>query len=189
MAIEIKVVSGVRRARAVGGGAKRGRPRPARYRHRGARARANRLCRRAVELAWLCRIEPDLLEAMFALAVATGRDQTGSFQAWQVYELGDPRFRLDLTAVAVAEDELIGYATFLEFIEERTGCNRVLTVLPSSQEHRIGEALTRAQIAAAKARWAGGAVPWAPSGPQHDLYLSLGYEPRTASIDFHGPVQ
>ena len=141
----------------------------------------------AVEITWLSD-RPDLLEAMFALAVATGRDQTGSFQAWQVYELGDPRFRLDLTAVAVAEDELIGYATFLEFSEERTGCNRVLTVLPSSQEHRIGEALTRAQIAAAKRAELEVLFAWAPSGPLHDLYLSLGYEPRTASIDFQGPL-
>jgi GNAT superfamily N-acetyltransferase len=142
----------------------------------------------AVEIAWLSD-RPDLLEAMFALAVATGRDQTGSFQAWQVYELGDSRFRLDLTAVAVAEDELIGYATFLEFIEERTGCNRLLTVLPSWQEHGIGEALTRAQIEAAERAGLVTLFAWAPSGPQHDLYLSLGYEPRTASIDFHGPLQ
>ena len=58
-------------------------------------------------------------------------DQTGSFQAWQVYELGDPRIRLDLTAIALAEGEVIGYTTFVEFGEERTGAHRVLTVLPA----------------------------------------------------------
>ncbi len=140
-----------------------------------------------VEIAWLSD-RPDLVEAMFALAVATGRDQTGSLHAWQVYELGDPRTRLDLTAIAVAEDEVIGYTTFLHFAEERKGSNRVLTLLPAWHEQGIGEALTRAQIAGAKGAGLATLFVWARPGEQHDLYESLGYEPRTASIDFQGPL-
>jgi predicted N-acetyltransferase YhbS len=141
-----------------------------------------------VEIVWLSD-RPDLLGAMFALAVATGRDQTGSLQAWQVYELGDPRTRLDLTAVALAGHEVVGYTTFLHFAEGRKGSNRVLTLLPAWQEQGIGEALTRAQIAAAKEAGIATLFAWARPGEQHDLYESVGYEPRTASIDFRGPLQ
>jgi N-acetylglutamate synthase-like GNAT family acetyltransferase len=141
-----------------------------------------------VDLAWLSD-RPDLLEAMYGLAVATHRDQTGSFHAWQVYELGDPRLRLELTALAVAANEVVGYLTFLEFPEERTGCNRVLTVHPSRDEQAIGEALARAQIAAAKRSRLETLFTWAPPGRKQRLFETLGYEARTASIDFHGPLQ
>ena len=141
-----------------------------------------------IELAWLSD-RPDLLEAMFRLAAATQRDQTGSFQAWQVYELGDPRLRLELTALAVAENEVVGYLSFLEFPEQRTGCNRVLTVLPTRDEQAIGEALARAQIRAAKASPLETLFAWAPPGPKLDLFEALGYEARAAAIDFHGPLQ
>ncbi len=141
-----------------------------------------------VELTWLAH-RPDLLEALFSLARATERDQTGSFQAWQVYELGDPRIRLDLTAIALAEGEVIGYTTFVEFAEERTGAHRVLTVLPAWQERGVGAALTRAQIAAAKRAGVERLFAWARPWQHHALYESLGYEAQGASIDFQGPLQ
>lgn len=140
-----------------------------------------------VELTWLSE-RPDLLEGMFAVASATQRDQTGSFQAWQVYELGDPRILLDLTAIAVAGEEAIGYTTFVRFADERTGCHRVLTVLPAWDEHGIGAALTQAQIAVAKRAGLETLFAWARPGLQQDLYESLGYEARQASIDFQGPL-
>ena len=138
-----------------------------------------------VELAWLAD-RPDLLEDLFGLAVATKRDHTGSFQAWQVYELGDPRIRLDLTAIALSGDEVLGYTTFVEFAEERTGCHRVLTVPPG--ERGIGTALTHAQIVAAKEAGFETLFAWARPWQHHELYESLGYEPRNASIDFQGPL-
>ena len=139
-----------------------------------------------VELAWLSD-RPDLLEALFAAATATKRDHTGSFHAWQVYELGDPRTRLDLTAIALAGDEVIGYTTFVQLAGELTGCHRVLTVLPSWYERGIGAALTHAQVAAAKLAGFETLFAWARPWQHHDLYESLGYEPRSVSIDFQGP--
>ena len=136
-----------------------------------------------------CPIGPICSRPCIGLAVATQRDQTESFHAWQVYELGDPRLRLELTALAVAEEEVVGYLTFLEFPEERTGCNRVLTVHPTRDEQAIGEALARAQIAAAKRNRLETLFTWAPPGRNQELFESLGYEARSASIDFHGPLQ
>jgi ribosomal protein S18 acetylase RimI-like enzyme len=141
-----------------------------------------------VELAWLSE-RPDLLEALFEIAVATGRDRTGSFSAWQVYELGDPRTRLDLTAIAVAGDKAIGYTTFVQLADERTGVHRVLTVLPAWNDQGIGAAMTRAQISAAKRAGLETLFAWVRPWQHHDLYESLGYTARTESIDFQGPLQ
>jgi predicted N-acetyltransferase YhbS len=136
-----------------------------------------------VELAWLTD-RPNLLEPMFELARANGRDETGSFHAWQVYELGDPRIRLDLTAIALAEDDVLGYSTFLELDGGRTGCHRNLTV----REPALGAALTRAQSAAAREAGFEAMFAWARPWQHQPLYESLGYERRGASIDFHGPL-
>jgi N-acetylglutamate synthase-like GNAT family acetyltransferase len=139
-----------------------------------------------VELAWLSE-RPDLLEDLFSLAVGTMRDQTGSLHAWQVYELGDPRIRLDLTALAVDGGNVVGYTTFMQFLEERTGCHRVLIIRPG--ERAVGAALIRAQIASAKEAGFESLFAWARPWQHHALYESLGYEARTASIDFKGPLQ
>jgi GNAT superfamily N-acetyltransferase len=139
------------------------------------------------EIAWLCE-RPDLVEGLFELAVATGRDRTTSLHAWQVYELGDPRIQLDLTAVALSGDVVVGYTTLVALDDGAVGAHRVLTVLPEWNARGIGAALTRAQIAAAKSAGFTSLFAWARPWQHHDLYVSLGYEPRTASIDFQGPL-
>ena len=139
-----------------------------------------------IEIAWLSD-RPDLLDGLFALAVESGRDSTGSSRAWRVYELGDPRIRLDLTAIALDGGDVIGYTTFL-FAAERIGCHRVLTVQPAWEEREIGAALTRAQIAAAKQAGFATLFTWARPGQQEGFYETLGFEPRTERIDFRGPL-
>jgi len=141
-----------------------------------------------VELAWLSE-RPDLLGPMFTLARETGRDETGSFHAWQVYELGDPRIRLDLTAIAAADDEVTGYATFLELADGRTGCHRVLTVGSNGDDQGLGAALIGAQIGAAKRAGVEALFAWARPWQHQGLYESLGYEARAVGIDFQGPLQ
>ena len=127
-----------------------------------------------VELVWLCD-RPDLVEGLFELAVATGRDQTASVHAWQVYELGDPRIRLDLTAVALSGDDVVGYTSSL-LDDETVGGHRVLTV-PRVDARGIGAALTRAQISAAKRPASRRCSRGRVRGSTSDLYVSLGYEP------------
>jgi N-acetylglutamate synthase-like GNAT family acetyltransferase len=141
-----------------------------------------------VEIAWLSD-RPDLLEGLFAVARASGRDLGGSFQAWQVYELGDPRIVLDLTAIALAEDEVVGYSTFVQFADEGTGGQRAMAVLPAWEERGIARVLTQTQIAVARRAGLETLVAWARPWQYQDLYESLGYEARTASIDFQGPLQ
>jgi predicted N-acetyltransferase YhbS len=136
-----------------------------------------------VGLAWLSD-RPNLLEPMFELARANGRDETGSFHAWQVYELGDPRIRLDLTAIALAGDEVLGYSTFLELDGGRTGCHRNLTV----RDPALGAVLARAQSAAARDAGFDAMFAWARPWQHQPLFESLGYVARGASIDFHGPL-
>jgi N-acetylglutamate synthase-like GNAT family acetyltransferase len=140
-----------------------------------------------VEIVWLSE-RPDLVEALFQLAVASGRDLTGSFAAWQVYELGDPRIRLDLTAIALAGDDVVGYTTLVQLADERAGGHRTLTVRPDWRTRGIGAALTRAQIAAATRAEFKTLFAWARPWEHRDLYVSLGYEPRSTSIDFQGPL-
>jgi GNAT superfamily N-acetyltransferase len=140
-----------------------------------------------LELTWLSE-RPDLLEPMFAVAYASGRDQTASFAAWQVYELGDPRIRLDLTAIALAGSDVVGYTTYLEVGGGRTGCHRNLTLLDGPEALAVGTALTKAQIAAAKRAGVERLFAWARPWQYQALYESLGYEAQTASIDFQGPL-
>jgi N-acetylglutamate synthase-like GNAT family acetyltransferase len=141
-----------------------------------------------IEVVWLAD-RPDLLEAMFSLAVETGRDQTGSFEAWQAYELGDPRIRLDLTPIAVAEDEVIGYGTLMELVGDRTGCHRYLTFPPRWQERGVCAALMHAQISGAKAAGLETLFAWARPEEHQPFYESLGYEARIETIEFQGPLQ
>jgi N-acetylglutamate synthase-like GNAT family acetyltransferase len=139
-----------------------------------------------VELTCLSE-RPDLLEDLFAMAVAIERDRTGSFQAWQAYELGDPRTRLDLTAIALDEDAVLGYTTFVALPEERTGFHRALVIPPDGEG--LGAALTRAQIVAAKEAGLETLFAWARPWEHQAVYESLGYEARAASIEFSGPLQ
>jgi GNAT superfamily N-acetyltransferase len=140
-----------------------------------------------VGIAWLTD-RPELVEGLYEVAAAARRDRTGSVHAWQVYELGDPRIRLDLTAVAVAEEQVVGYSTFLHLVDERGGWLRALIVHPSRNEHVVGAALTEAQIAEARAAGIDSLLAWVRPGPQQRLYASLGFEEQGASIDFRGPL-
>ena len=132
---------------------------------------------------------PDLLEALFAVARASGRDVGGSFHAWQVYELGDPRIVLDLTAIALAEDEVVGYSTFVRFADQQTGEHRAMAVVPACDVHGIAVYLTQVQIAGAERAGLETLFAWARPWEHQEAYESLGYQPRTASIDLQGPLQ
>ena len=132
---------------------------------------------------------PDLLEALFAVARASGRDVGGSFQAWQVYELADPRIVLDLTTIALAGDEVVGYSTFVRFVDQQAGEHRAMAVVPACDVQGIAVALTQVQIAGAERAALETLFAWARPWEHQEAYESLGYQPRTASIDFQGPLQ
>jgi GNAT superfamily N-acetyltransferase len=148
-----------------------------------------------VSIHWLGD-RPELVPAAFQVATETYPElggpiskQAGTLHEWQLYELGDPRVALDLTPVAVAGDEAVGFGALLSVEDGRFGVHRITVVLPAWRRRGIGAALTRAQIAAAKLASLERLEARAWTDLQRRLYASLGYEQRAASIDFFGPLQ
>ncbi len=132
---------------------------------------------------------------MFAVAAETYPElggpiskQAGTLNEWQVYELSDPHVALDLAAVAVAGEEVVGFGTLLDIGDGKVGVHRITVVLPAlawarrglrsdAEPDRGGEAsLLRAARGVGVDRSAEAALP------------GLGYERRGASIDFFGPL-
>lgn len=114
--------------------------------------------------------------------------QAGSLHEWQLYELGDPRIALELTAVAVAGGEAIGFGALLGIDAGKVGVHRITVVLPQWRARGVGASLTRRQIAAAKRVGYERLEAWVWTDLQKRLYHAVGYERRGAAIDFFGPL-
>jgi GNAT superfamily N-acetyltransferase len=147
-----------------------------------------------VSVVWLAD-RPELVQAMFAVAAETYPElggpiskQAGALHEWQVYELSDPRVALELAAVAVAGDGVVGFGTLLSIGDGKVGVHRITVVLPAWRGRGVGSALTESQIAAAKRASYERLEAWVWTDLQKRLYRSLGYERRGASIDFFGPL-
>jgi GNAT superfamily N-acetyltransferase len=147
-----------------------------------------------VELTWLAD-RPDVLEGMFRVAEATYPEHGGhiakearTFQEWQLYELGDPRVLFDMTAIALENDAVVGFATMVRLSDEATAAHRITTVLTDKRRQGIGRALTCAQIAAAKRAGLRELTVWQRTDLIRRLHEGLGYRPTAVSIDFHGPL-
>ena len=139
---------------------------------------------------------PDLVPAAYRVAVKTYPELAGpisrpigTLHEWQLYELGDPRVAFDLTPVALAGGDAVGFGVLLSVENGTFGMHRGTVVLPDWRRRGVGAALTRAQIAGAKRTSLERLGAWAWTDLQRLLYASLGYEPRAASIDFFGPLQ
>ena len=148
-----------------------------------------------VSIHWLGE-RPDLVPAAYEVAAATYPELAGPVSRlagtqheWQLYELGDPRVAFDLTPVAMAGDEAVGFGILLSAENGTLGMHRVTVVLPAWRRRGVGSALTRAQIAAAKRASLERLEAWAWTDVQRSLFASLGYAARAASIDFFGPLQ
>jgi GNAT superfamily N-acetyltransferase len=148
-----------------------------------------------VSIHWLGD-RPDLVPSAFRVATETYPElggpvakQAATEHQWQLYELSDPRVALDLTPIAVAEGEAIGFAALLRIENGMFGSHRMTVVLPAWRRRGVGSALTRAQIEASKTASLQRLEAWAWTDLQRRLFVSLGYEQRAASIDFFGPLQ
>jgi GNAT superfamily N-acetyltransferase len=147
-----------------------------------------------VEIVWLPD-RHDLVPAAHAVAQRTYPElvgaiakQAGTLHEWQVYELGDTRLALDLTALAVANRDVIGFATLIRIDNGSIAEHRMTTVLPEWRRQGVGTALTQAQIAKAKQASFDELLVWARSDAHRCLFEKLGFEERTASIEFRGPL-
>jgi GNAT superfamily N-acetyltransferase len=97
--------------------------------------------------------EPDRLQEMYAVAVQGDEDIPGStgrqtFEDWRAHEIDKPNRRPELMFLALARDEVVGYAG-LQTSEEQAFHG--LTVTRRDWRRRgVATALKRAEIAAAK---------------------------------------
>ena len=149
----------------------------------------------AVSIHWLAE-RPDLVPAAHRVAAETYPELAGprsmlaeTLHEWQLYELGDPRVAFDLSPVAMAGDEAVGFGIVLSVENGKFGMHRITVVLPAWRRRGVGAALTRAQIAAARHASLERLEAWAWTDLQQRLYASLGYRRVGASIDFFGPLQ
>lgn len=97
--------------------------------------------------------EADLLEGMYAVNVQAEEDIPGSsgvqtFEQWRVHEIDKPGRRPELCFIALAGDEVVGYAGLMVFGDE---AHHGLTATRRAWRRRgVAAALKRAEIAAAK---------------------------------------
>ena len=97
--------------------------------------------------------EPDRLEEMYAVAVQGDEDIPGStggqpFEDWRAHEIDKPNRRPELMFLALAGDEVIGYAGLQAYDEQAF---HGLTVTRRDWRRRgVATALKRAEIAAAR---------------------------------------
>jgi GNAT superfamily N-acetyltransferase len=147
-----------------------------------------------IELTWLSE-QPELLTGMYRVA-CSGAASRPDFNAgfvrteseWRMYELGSPLVRLDLTAVATAGPEVVGYAIGQDVPERGLLYHRAVAVAPPWQEAGLVEALVAAQAAEARAGGIGGmlAVPWLDDLER--MYEGLGYRRGTTWLELEGPL-
>ena len=138
---------------------------------------------------------PNLAEAMFELYREANADIPGldaevdtTFEEWRVRELERPARRHDLSFVALAGEDLVGYATLDVF--PAGGFHGLTAVARAWRRRGVGRALKLSQIAAAKA--AGLEKLYTESEernePMRRLNEELGFRPIPGMVVMRGPV-
>ena len=113
---------------------------------------AERLPPPGVELAMVAD-RPDLMPGMYRVAEVTFPEMGGyqasqarSLHEWQLYHLGSAGIALDMSPVALAGDEVIGFATLIRRPDGLTAEHRIAAVLPEwAAKVGIATTLLRAQ--------------------------------------------
>jgi len=140
---------------------------------------------------------PDLLPSMYEVARTT-YPEVGGYQAkqadslheWQLYHLGSPGTALDMTPLAVASGEVIGFATMIVQAGGTTAEHRIAAVRADWRQRGIATLLLQTQLAAAKRAGLETIVAWGRSGHAGQPYgTKLGFELETETISFRGPLQ
>ncbi len=109
-----------------------------------------------IELVWLTE-RPDLISGMYEVAAAVYPELSGyvarqadTLADWQTYEFSGPSALLDLSAVAIEGDRVVGFGTLLR-LDEQAVFQRMLAVRPGRRGRGIGRAILLAQAHAARA--------------------------------------
>jgi mycothiol synthase len=139
--------------------------------------------------------EPDRLEEMYAVAVEAGEDIPGSdggqtFEEWQAHEIDKPVRRPELCFLALAGDEVVGYAALQVYSDE---VYHGLTATRRDWRRRgVATALKRAEIAAATRAGFRRLVTESEerNEPMRRLNEKLGFlpAPELSTVVMRGPV-
>jgi len=139
--------------------------------------------------------EPDHLEGMYVVAVQAdedipGNDPGGTFQSWRAFEVESPSRRPEFCFVALAGDEVVGYAALMVFGDE---AHHGLTATRRDWRRRgVAAALKRAEIAAAKRAGFHRLVTESEERnlPMRSLNEQLGFvpAPELSTVVLRGPV-
>lgn len=138
---------------------------------------------------------PDLVERMYEVSREADEDVPGmdyvrSFEAFTAQDIDRPGRRPEFCFVALAGDEVIGYAVFEDYGAE---AHHGLTAVKRAWRRRgVATALKRTQIAVAKERGFRRLVTESEerNEPMRNLNLKLGFrpEPRLSTVVLRGPL-
>jgi mycothiol synthase len=143
--------------------------------------------------SWAAR--PDLTPAMYELYREASADIPGldadtawTFVEWRARELERPDRRHDLSFLAIAGEEVVGYATLDVF--PAGGFHGLTAVARDWRRRGVGRALKRSQIAAAKEAGLEKLFTESEEGnePMRRLNEELGFRPIPGMIVFRGPL-
>ncbi len=142
---------------------------------------------------------PDLLRALHAVADATSHDipgqdephTAGTFEEFVAYDIEGPHTRLDAIFLALAGDEVAGYASLgFPGAYPTVAWHDMTGVMPAYRGRGIAGALKRATVAWAAAN---GFVTLetennVENAPMRAINLALGYQPQPDQIIMRGPL-
>jgi N-acetylglutamate synthase-like GNAT family acetyltransferase len=98
----------------------------------------------------------------------------------------EPRTLLEAVPVALAAEQVVGFATMRKLLDAPTGELRTVAVLPEWRRQGIATALLRAQRA--RTRGVRRVTAWVRHTQPLELFLSLGFQVEDCSILFRGPL-
>jgi GNAT superfamily N-acetyltransferase len=146
-----------------------------------------------VEVVWLAN-RPEFVAAMHAVAQAAypglsyrAARQAETLQDWQMYELGEPTLRLELTSVGLVDGEVVGYSPMIGLPALNAGRNRLI-VRPGDRLREVALALVCAQAARARDLGLELIISWRRGEATAHVQEALGFTVRTRSIGFRGPL-
>ena len=142
---------------------------------------------------------PDLLRALHAVADATAHDipgqdephTAGTFEEWVAYDIEGPHTRRDAIFIALAGDEIAGYASLgFPGAYPTVAWHDMTGVMPAYRGRGIAGALKRAAVAWAAAN---GIVTLetennVENAPMRAINLALGYQPQPDQVIMRGPL-
>jgi GNAT superfamily N-acetyltransferase len=139
--------------------------------------------------------EPDRLEEMYAIGVQADEDIPGSegvqtFEQWRAHEIDKPTRRRELCFLAIADNEVVGYAALQVFGDEAH--HGVTATRRDWRRKGVASALKRAEIAAAKRAGFKRLLTESEerNEPMRSLNEKLGYvpAPEWSTVVMRGPL-